>query len=364
MLRSRLLVLPAAGLLLALTLLADGGSAAASAKPVPVDITDSGYSPALVTVPPGTTITWLNRGSFDHSVNGDGGARPSSPALSPGDAYSYTFRHEGEFSYHDGKNPESVGRIVISAGAPAPEGPITPPPAIEVAAPDPDPVTQPNIDIDAQDSASEVEIEAPGASPAEASRRVSSADGVVAIDAGNEWFGDASYQGGVYETVIHEGGSIRWDMVQGLHNVFECGDSWSQLGTSCGSAAWSSDMVVPEGSSYTSSFDTGGVFYYVCVIHPQTMRGKVTVEAGSDPSPQPTAPADSPPPASVEEPISGSFQDPVVAGESSLPNGGGPPLTDQPIARNLIFLLVAAAALIVSTAVFIGGGMACNRSEP
>ena len=363
MLRSRLLILPAAGLLLALALLADVGSTAASSRPVPVEITDSGYSPALVTVPPGSTITWVNRGTSDHSVNGDGGSRPSSPALAPGDAYSYTFRSEGEFSYHDGNNPESVGRIVISAGAPAPEGPITPPTAVEVAAPDPDPVTQPSIDIDAQDSASEAEIEAPSASPAAASQRVSSSN-VVVIDSGNEWFGDASYQGGVYETVVHEGGSVQWNMVQGLHNVFECGDSWSQLGTSCGSAAWSSDMVVPEGSHYTRTFDASGVFYYVCVIHPQTMRGKVTVEAGSDPSPQPTAPADSPPPDSVEDPISGSFQAPVVAGETSLPNGGGSPLTDQPIARNLIFLLVAAAALIVSTAVFIGGGMACNRSEP
>ncbi len=365
MLRPRLLILPAIGLLLALALLADGGSAAASAKPVPVEITDSGFSPTLVTVPPGTTITWMNRGSSEHSVNGDGGARPSSPALAPGDAYSYTFRSEGEFSYHDGHNPESVGRIVISPGAPAPEGQITLPPAIVVAAPDPDPVTQPGFDIEAQGSALEAAIEAPSVSPAAASQRVSSSDGVVAIDSGNEWFGDASYQGGVYETVIHEGGSIQWNMVQGLHNVFECGDNWSQLGTSCGSAAWSSDMVVPEGSSYARSFDAGGVFYYVCVIHPQTMRGKVTVETASEPSPQPAVPDDSSnSDPVVEEPISGSSQEPVVAGETSLPNGGGPPLADQPIARNLIFLLVAAAALIVSTAVFIGGGMACNRSEP
>lgn len=363
MLRSRLIILPAAVLLLALGLLADVGSTAASAKPVPVDITDSGFSPALVTVPPGTTITWMNRGSSDHSVNGDGGVRPSSPSLSPGDAYSYTFRHEGEFRYHDGSNPGSVGRIVISVGAPVPESPIIPPPAIEVSAPEPDPVTQPVFAIGAQDSAPEAGLEASSA-PAAAPQRVSSSDGVVVVDAGNEWFGDASYQGGVYETVVHEGGSVRWNMVQGLHNVFECGDNWSQLGGSCGSSAWSSDMVVPEGSSYTRTFDAGGVFYYVCVIHPLTMRGKVTVETAGDTPPQPTVPADSPSSGSVDEPISGSSPDPVVAGQVSLPQGGGPPLTDQLLERNLIFLLVAAAALIVSTAVFIGGGMACNRSEP
>ena len=123
-------------------------------------------------------------------------------------------------------------------------------------------------------------------------------------------------------------------------------------------------MVVPEGSSYTRTFDASGVFYYVCVIHPLTMKGKVTVEAAGDPLPQPTVPADSPSSGSVGEPISGSSPDPVVAGQASLPQGGGPPLTDQLFERNLIFLLVAAAALIVSTAVFIGGGMACNRSEP
>ena len=364
MLRSRLLILPAAALLLALALLADVGSVAASAKPVPVDITDSGFSPTLVTVPPGTTITWLNRGSSDHSVNGDGGVRPSSPSLSPGDAYSYTFRHEGEFSYHDETNPESVGRIVISRGAPVPESPIAPPPAIEVSAPEPGPVAQPGFAIATQDSAPEAAFEESSASPAAAPQRVSSSDGIVVVDAGNEWFGDASYQGGVYESVVHEGGSVRWDMVQGLHNVFECGDNWSQIGGSCSSSAWSSDMVVPEGSSYTRRFDASGVFYYVCVIHPLTMRGKVTVEAAGDPPPQPTVAADSPSSGSVGGPIAGSSPDPVVAGQASLPQGGGPPLTDQLLERNLIFLLVAAAALIVSTAVFIGGGMACNRSEP
>jgi plastocyanin len=36
-------------------------------------------------------------------------------------------------------------------------------------------------------------------------------------------------------------------------------------------------VEVPEGGTYTATFDRPGVYHYLCTFHPATMTGTITV---------------------------------------------------------------------------------------
>jgi hypothetical protein len=117
--------------------------------------------------------------------------------------------------------------------------------------------------------------------------------------------------------------------------------------------------VLTSGSTFAYTFDTAGTFYYLCTIHPQTMRGKVVVEAGDsaseDPTPTPVADdtnsgdvsaggdADGTDatPTSAENPAANP--DAAVAGEAALPNGGGAPPFDGGMPTTPFFVAAAVA---------------------
>ncbi len=98
------------------------------------------------------------------------------------------------------------------------------------------------------------------------------------IDVGDIWFCDSSFQSGVCETVVPAGSLVTWTWVGFLpHNVVECGANFSK-GPSCtggGGPDWSSSTQVS--GTFARSFDTEGQFFYLCTVHPLTMRGKITV---------------------------------------------------------------------------------------
>jgi plastocyanin len=192
----------------------------------------------------------------------------------------------------------------------------------------------------------------------EAPQSVAASNGSVLIDAGNEWFGDPSFQGGVYEITVHAGDTVQWNVTEGIHNVYECGDNWSNVSSSCDGSAWSSDQVLTSGSTFAYTFDTAGTFYYLCTIHPQTMRGKIMVEAqdeGQTTTPTPTPAADDS--ADTGSAVGGAADDAasnpgsVVAGEAALPNGGGAP----PVGGGMPttpFFVAAAVAFAASGLIF------------
>jgi plastocyanin len=107
---------------LAAAVIASGPSAAAAPVPAKVSITEKGFSPAVVVVATGTRVRWTNRTKTPHSLSG----HVSSPsALRPGATYQHRFTTPGEYTYFDGRHPNSTGTVVvITAGssrpAPAP----------------------------------------------------------------------------------------------------------------------------------------------------------------------------------------------------------------------------------------------------
>jgi plastocyanin len=76
-------------------------AAAPAATPVPavkVTMVDNRNLPGRVTVPVGTTVTWVNAGLLPHTVSAQRGALESG-MVQPGQSYSFTFDSPGEYTY-------------------------------------------------------------------------------------------------------------------------------------------------------------------------------------------------------------------------------------------------------------------------
>ena len=88
-----------------------------------VSIVDFGFSPAIVTVTAGSTVTWTNTGAVIHSVTSDTGAFDSSPScptgpcIDPGGSFSHLFPQVGQFAYHCKVHPNMTGTVVVDAPA-------------------------------------------------------------------------------------------------------------------------------------------------------------------------------------------------------------------------------------------------------
>ena len=77
-----------------------GGTAAAADAPTrDVAIPGKAYDPARITVLAGTTVTWRNGDSLNHTVSADNDAFDSG-YLAPGGSFSYTFAKQGHYAYN------------------------------------------------------------------------------------------------------------------------------------------------------------------------------------------------------------------------------------------------------------------------
>lgn len=106
--RSRLTAL--AMLLAISTVLAacSNSSTPAPAQPSPspggiqnaVSISNLAFSPALITIPVGTKVTWTNNDPTTHTVTADDGKSFNSGDIAAGATYAFTFMTVGTFPYH------------------------------------------------------------------------------------------------------------------------------------------------------------------------------------------------------------------------------------------------------------------------
>lgn len=86
-----------------------------------VVISKAGFTPEVILVKKGTSVTWINKDSLPHQVTTD--PYPTNDGL-PGfdsgeplmtrDSYTFTFEKVGKFTYHDNLNPRSFqGTIIV-----------------------------------------------------------------------------------------------------------------------------------------------------------------------------------------------------------------------------------------------------------
>jgi plastocyanin len=84
-----------------------------SATTPQIIVKEFSFIPQNITVPVGTTITWINNGSEEHTVSSDTGL--FSGSVSPGNTFSFAFTTPGVFNYHCGIHPEMIGTVTVTA---------------------------------------------------------------------------------------------------------------------------------------------------------------------------------------------------------------------------------------------------------
>jgi plastocyanin len=204
-----------------------------------VHIQDNSFSPATLSVPVGTTVTWMHMGSSKHTVTS---ASFDSGILSPGATFSFTFTSPGTYSYRCDLHSGMTGAIVVTGAA---TGTTTAP------TPVPTPTTPP---LAAPPSGASVSILDNSFSPA--SLTVPAGTTVV-------W----TNRGGSKHTVTAAG-------------TFDSG-------------------ILSPGASFSFTFATAGTYGYVCELH-GGMSGSIVVTGtatGTTPAPTPLATPTPPPPA-------------------------------------------------------------------
>lgn len=132
------------------------------------------------------------------------------------------------------------------------------------------------------------------------------------VDVANLYFCSQSFQGAVCEKSITVGDSVIWEVKAGTHTVTQCDESF----TTCPPAGGFDSGNLGTGMTFSRPFNTPGVFAYRCNIHPNAMRGRITVVAqstatpGATASPSPAATIGfSPAPTPAQVPASGGAQD-------------------------------------------------------
>ena len=106
-----------------------GGAARAAGPEAPaaapaassVMIMNYAYSPATLTVPVGTTVTWTNDDQAPHTVTSSSGpAKLDSPQLAQGDTWSFTFTKPGTYAYYCAVHPDMKGTVTVTASSTKP----------------------------------------------------------------------------------------------------------------------------------------------------------------------------------------------------------------------------------------------------
>ena len=76
-----------------------------------VQIQNSSFSPAEITVTKGMTVTWVNLDTTPHTVAG--GSEFSSGTLSMGQSFRHKFDNAGTFDYSCGIHPSMKGKVIV-----------------------------------------------------------------------------------------------------------------------------------------------------------------------------------------------------------------------------------------------------------
>ena len=89
------------------------GSPYGSAREVSID--NFSFSPTPITIPEGTTLTWINRDDIPHTVVSDDQQQFKSKALDTDEKFSHTFSKAGTYSYFCSIHPKMVAKVIVEA---------------------------------------------------------------------------------------------------------------------------------------------------------------------------------------------------------------------------------------------------------
>src|SRR4051795_11614489 len=99
---------------LMMSVVADMARAAPTPAAASVEIGNFTFKSPVMTVRPGTTVTWTNGDDIPHTVVSKDGAFKSK-VLDSGDRFSFTFAKPGQFGYYCSIHPHMTGTIIVKA---------------------------------------------------------------------------------------------------------------------------------------------------------------------------------------------------------------------------------------------------------
>ena len=93
---------------------AEKGKSSSGAKPGAneIFIDNFSFSPASITVPAGTKLTWTNKDDVPHNVVSNEGVF-SSKALDTDDKFSFTFNQAGSYDYYCSIHPRMTAKVIV-----------------------------------------------------------------------------------------------------------------------------------------------------------------------------------------------------------------------------------------------------------
>jgi plastocyanin len=91
---------------------APAGPAVATTK---VDINNFAFSPAVITVKAGTTVTWTNTDEEPHTVVSASASMRSATLAGTSNTYSHAFMTPGTYAYNCSIHPFMHGTVVVTA---------------------------------------------------------------------------------------------------------------------------------------------------------------------------------------------------------------------------------------------------------
>lgn len=75
-----------------------------------ISIKNSSFNPATLTIKKGSTVSWINEDSIQHSIKF---STIQSPILNQNQTYSTNFTETGTFDYTCGIHPNMTGKIIV-----------------------------------------------------------------------------------------------------------------------------------------------------------------------------------------------------------------------------------------------------------
>jgi plastocyanin len=83
-----------------------------SAGTAEVKIDNFSFAPETLTVPVGTTVTWINRDDIPHTVVSTEGVFKSK-VRDTDEKFSYTFAKAGTYRYYCSMHPKMTGKVLV-----------------------------------------------------------------------------------------------------------------------------------------------------------------------------------------------------------------------------------------------------------
>ncbi len=105
-------------LLLLLLLCSTGLNCFAHETETIVEIRDNSYQPSSITIPAGTTVTWINKDSVEHTVTATDVSFDSGNIARDG-RFNLTFSRPGKYQYQCLIHASMVGEVIVVSNSTA-----------------------------------------------------------------------------------------------------------------------------------------------------------------------------------------------------------------------------------------------------